>query len=147
MPSERRSASGFTLVELMVVASLVAILAVSSAAMMSGSKKRAMVTEAEAALGSIRTAMRAMYAETGDYTRTPLGKRLKQSSSVTVLPGIEKDALAGVYFNAASYRFTSLGQHSYLITANGDHSTAPNASDVRGTQVNLTHNGKVTLKL
>ena len=56
----RLNRAGFTLVELMVVAVIVAILAAVAIPLMSANKTRAMATEAEAGCGTIRTAFRAM---------------------------------------------------------------------------------------
>jgi len=64
-----RNKKGFTLVELMIVAVIVAVLAAVAIPLMRGTTDRAMATESEAALGSIRSAMRAIYAETGDYSK------------------------------------------------------------------------------
>lgn len=63
--------AGFTLVELMVVAIIVAILASVAIPLMSGNKKRALGTEAETVLGTLRTQLRIMYVETGSYIKKP----------------------------------------------------------------------------
>ena len=67
--SKDKNKAGFTLVELMVVAVIVAILAAVAIPLMSANKNRAIMTEAEAALGTIRSALRAQYAETGAYNK------------------------------------------------------------------------------
>ena len=67
MKHGKKSKDGFTLVELMVVAVIVAILAAVAIPLMSANKNRAIMTEAEAALGTIRSVLRAQYAETGRY--------------------------------------------------------------------------------
>ncbi|MFC1708743.1 type IV pilin protein [Candidatus Omnitrophota bacterium] len=63
-----RNKKGFTMIELMIVAIIVAILAVVLIPLMSGNRNRAYATEAEATLGTIRTALRAYQAENnGDF--------------------------------------------------------------------------------
>ena len=74
--------NGFTLVELMVVAVIVAILAAVAIPLMSGNKKRAMCSEAEAALGTIRSQLRAQYAETKDYTKSALGGTVAEAQNL-----------------------------------------------------------------
>lgn len=62
-----RSGKGFTLIELIVTALIIGILAVIVAPVMQGPIRRAVKTEAMAALGTIRTATRAYYVEYGNY--------------------------------------------------------------------------------
>ena len=73
--------SGFTLVELMIVAVIVAILAAVAIPLTTANKKRAMATEAEAALGTIRSALRAMYVQTGAYNVDLSGNTIANGSS------------------------------------------------------------------
>lgn len=103
--------SGFTLVELMVVAIIVAILAAVAIPLMTGNKDRAMATEGQAGCTTIATQLRMHYAEKGNYTgiSTPLD-----------LAGIRPNDLNGTYFNDASYVLTTLTDgDDYTITANG----------------------------
>ena len=136
---------GFTLVELMVVAVIVAILAAVAIPLMSANKRRAMTTEAQAGLGTIRTALRAMYAETGAYNKKQDNTTIANGSSPTLLSGIGANDLDGRYFNTAAYTLTTVTTNTYLITATGSSSTTPNASDVAGIVVTLDNSGNFTI--
>ncbi len=122
----RKNKSGFTLVELMVVAIIVAILAAVAIPLMSANKKRAMVTEAEAGLGTIRTVLRAMYAQSGAYNVDLSGTTLVAGSglSPTNLPGISPGDLDGKYFVDGDYALTALSATSYTAQATGTGAVA-----------------------
>jgi len=97
-----RSKKGFTLVELMVVAIIVAILAAVAVPLMSAQKKRAYATEAESTLGMIRTALRVYYAEYGKY---PVGTATAANQLVAGAVGIVASDLSGTFFSSANYKF------------------------------------------
>ncbi len=63
----RRNQKGFTLVELMIVVIIVGILAAVAIPMYQGATERAKASEAVAALGTIRGALRVYFAEHGTY--------------------------------------------------------------------------------
>jgi prepilin-type N-terminal cleavage/methylation domain-containing protein len=107
---------GFTLIELMVVAVIVAILAAVLIPLIAGNKDRAMATEGQAGISAIRTAIRVYEAE---FSLLPTDKA---SGAIDDLPGIGEHDLDGTYFNNASYVYdtTSTNLNSaYTITANG----------------------------
>lgn len=111
MKTRKQKKAGFTLVELMVVAIIVAILAAVAIPLMTGNKDRAMATEGQAGCTTIATQLRMYYAEKGNYTgiTTPVS-----------LPGIRANDLNGTYFNDASYVLTTLTDgDTYTITASG----------------------------
>lgn len=140
----KRNRDGFTLVELMVVAVIVAILAAVAIPLMSANKTRAMATEAEAGLGTIRTALRAMYAETTAYNEDLNGDTIANGSSPTALPGIGAIDLDGRYFDTAAYTLTTLGASTYTLTCSGDNSGAQEAAEVAGITITLDEDGDFT---
>ena len=124
---------GFTLVELMVVAIVVAILAAVALPLMSTNRKRAMAAEADAGCGAIRTALRVYYVDNGAY---PPG------GQASTIPGVGAADLDGAYFCTVDYTFTA-GGSNYTITATGNSpgSTAPKRADVDGMVVTLNQDG------
>ena len=125
-----RKKFGFTLVELMVVAVIVAILAAVAIPLMSANKKRAMSTEAEAALGQMRTALRAMYAETQTYASNYNGQAI---STITNIPGMSPSDLDGKYFVSGNYS-VSVTPTTYTLTAVG-------AGQLAGVTITLNQDG------
>lgn len=119
MKMSRKNKAGFTLVELMVVAIIVAILAAVAIPLMSGNKKRAAATEAEAALGTIRSALRAVLAETGAYNVTPSGGSIANGAAANTVPGISQGDLNGKYWQEGNYVVTTVSSSNYLLTASG----------------------------
>lgn len=124
---------GFTLVELMVVAIIVAILAAVAIPLMSGNKKRAMVTEAEAGCGTARTALRVYFAEHGNHGTDGAGKDIDD------LEGINDGDLDGRYFDTDDY--------SYSVTDSGSNyviSCVGSTGDVSGVTITLNQDGAFT---
>jgi prepilin-type N-terminal cleavage/methylation domain-containing protein len=138
------SKGGFTLVELMVVAIIVAILAAVAIPLMSANKMRARVTEAEAGLGTVRSAMRAMMAETDSCQTRPDGTALPSGPVAGVVPGIRGGDLNGRWFNDAAYSIAVSSASNYVVTATGASSTAPKASEVNGVVVTMNQDGAIT---
>lgn len=132
----KRNNQGFTLVELMVVAIIVAILAAVAIPLMTANKRRAIATEAEAGCGTIRTALRIYYAEHDSY---PTGT----TASATTLIGIGVGDLDGTYFSDECYTFTS-DASTYTIQATGDDSTAPKSEDAAEIVITLDEEGTWT---
>ncbi len=137
MKPKRSARSGFTLVELMVVAIIVSILAAVAIPLMSVSRKRAMATEAESALGTVRGAMRAMYAETRDYTRSFTGSEIAPGT-MTVIPGVGPVDLDGKYFAVDNYEIESVGPTSFVLRCTGT------TGDVAGVTIRIDQDGTIT---
>lgn len=132
-----RNKQGFTLVELMVVAIIVAILAAVAIPLMSGNKARAIATEAESGCGTVQTALRVHKAEHSVFPT------LSSGSSVTNLPGIGATDLDGTYFDTSDYSVESAAA-SYTITCAGGGSSAPKSADANGITVTLDEDGAWT---
>ncbi len=122
----------FTLVELMVVAIMVAILAAVAIPLMTGNVKRAIATEAEAALGTIRSNLRAIYAETRDYTDDGNEGTISAGDDCIDIPGFQEGDLDGRYFSDECYTVRSISSDAYVIECDGSASTADQADKVDG---------------
>ena len=119
---------GFTLVELMVVILIVGILAAVALPLMQGRIDKAKWSEANAAAGSIRTAVRAYAAETSVTTAKGLvGKTMDDSDTQTVL-GFDSTDLDGTYFEPDCYTITAVNDSGIAtITVSGDDSSKTGA--------------------
>jgi len=106
-----RNEKGFTLVELMIVIVIVGILAAVAVPIYTGNVNKAKQSECDAALGTIRTALRVYYAENGAY---PLGKSGFTIADWDTL-GLSTFDLTGKYFAASTYKLTS-DATTYTIT-------------------------------
>ena len=136
---------GFTLIELLVVIIIVGILAAVSVPIMKGYRTRAILTEAVAALGMIRTLQRAYYVQWNDYCdvgTVGIGGGLQES-----FPGIKirKDGeaygmgdLDGTYFSQECYYIVRITPQMdkffawcFAYREPVDWNVAPKAEDAR----------------
>jgi prepilin-type N-terminal cleavage/methylation domain-containing protein len=119
---------GFTLVELMVVILIVGILAAAAVPLMRGRIETAKWSEANATAGTIRSAVRVYFAETGD-TKALANKTLDKTNIQTAL-GFAKEDLEGNYFTAKDYKITSIdstGKATIQVTS-GSKTGSPSGS-------------------
>ncbi len=128
----KKSKAGFTLVELMVVAIIVAILAAVAIPLMTGNKNRAMATEAQAGLGTVRTALQVYKAEFNGYPA--VGAVAVTAAGLSVKAG----DLDGKYYKTTGYSFTTCNASNYTISAVGYTNGAENIT------ITLNQNGDWT---
>ncbi len=116
--------NAFTLIELMVVILIVAVLAAAAVPLMRGRINRSKWTEANAAAGSIRTAMKTYFMESGNTVTGSL-----TNASVQQALGIQSGDLTGSYFVAADYQINSVDADGVaVITVTASQSNAPSGS-------------------
>jgi prepilin-type N-terminal cleavage/methylation domain-containing protein len=122
----RKNKAGFTLIELMVVAIIVAILAAVAIPLMSANRRRAMATEAQAGCGAIKTSLRVMQAN-GDAFPANL-------AGITAFAASDLD---GTYFVNGNYSLAGSGSYSnYVINVQGSVSPLTSADTVTMTNIN-----------
>ncbi len=109
-----KSEHGFTLVELMITVVIVGILASVAIPLYTGNIKRAKAAEADAALGSIRTALRVYYAENSAYPT-----EASYVAVTTLSIDVDSTDLIGTYFAATTYTYQSAAGTSFTLRATG----------------------------
>lgn len=138
-----RNERGFTLIELLVVVIIVGILAGVAIPMYRGATERAKASEAVAALGAIRSAMRVYYAEYGTYVNSNFTDGAKVTAGNVL--DIKDADLNGRYFDSNAYRFNGAPTATtFSIAAIGDSSTASKASEVAGVIRYIDQAGNIT---
>jgi len=135
----KRKQSGFTLIELLVVVIIVAVLAAVGIPLMSGNIERARTSEAEAGLGTLRTAMRTKVAETNGILPALAGVAPDAAGI-----GIKAGDLDGRFFNTVAYKVTATGgDGTYCVAVDGANSTAPQAAQVATVQRSMDEQGNI----
>jgi len=122
---------GFTLVELMIVVIVIGILAAVAIPMYQVVPERSRATEAVSALGLVREAMRAYYAEHGTYENAAFS----DGANVTAggILSVHDDDLLGRFFSSECYTFDGAPDAGgYTIECDGDNSVAPHADEAAG---------------
>jgi prepilin-type N-terminal cleavage/methylation domain-containing protein len=103
---ERRK--GFTLIELMVVILIVSILAGVAIPLMQGRIDSAKWSEANAAAGTVRTAVRAYHAEKGATASAALVNKALNDSDTQAKLGFNSADLTGTYFAPSNYTISAV---------------------------------------
>lgn len=133
---------GFTLVELVIVIVIVGVLATIAIPLYRAVPERSRATEAVAALGTIRQAMREYYAAHGTYKHA----RFTDGAVVTVggILRVTDSHLLGRYFSSASYTFDGAPTAvRFRISCDGSSSTAPYASEVAHVVCTIDEAGEI----
>jgi prepilin-type N-terminal cleavage/methylation domain-containing protein len=125
---KRGGQSGFTLIQLMMTIMIVSLLATVGTPLLTNSLVRARSSEARAALGAVRRAMRMHYVEQGTY-RNPQFTSGRKVTFGGILTLNDVD-LEGRYFSNECYTFERVKRRTFRIKCDGAASTAPAASDV-----------------
>jgi prepilin-type N-terminal cleavage/methylation domain-containing protein len=139
----RRDERGFTLLELMIVVTIVGVLATVAIPMFQMVPERSKATEAMTALGLIRSAMRIYYAEHGTFANAT---HFRDGSLVTSggMLDIRGTDLDGRYFSAECYTFSGAPTaNSFTVNCDGSASTALCGSEVFTIMVSMDQNGDI----
>ena len=129
----KRNTSAFTLIELLIVVIIVAVLAGVGVPILSANVLRAKTTEADAGLGTVRTGLRAFFAENQTY----LGATL-------ALAGVGATDLTGRYFENDDFSLPTLQAAAYCIAVTGDAAgAAPFGSQVVGVNRSMNQDGTI----
>lgn len=116
--------AGFTLIELMVVILIIAVLASVAVPMMRGRIDRSKWTEANAAAGAIRSAVKLYFVETGNTVTGNLS-----NASVQQTLNMQDADLTGAYFVPSDYQIDSVSADGIaVVTVTGSQSNAPSGS-------------------
>jgi len=143
MVHKSKKTHAFTLVEVIIVVVIVGVLAAVALSLYRGYTRKAMATEATAGLGTIRTALRVMYAQHQDYTN---GGIMAAEPVAAQVPGIATNDLNGTYFDHDNYSITAIDVTSFLLDCTGDADSGDGNQVGRANGINVTmdHLGKIT---
>ncbi len=132
---------GFTLVQIMITIMIIGVLASVVPPLLANSLERAKASEARAALGSIRRAMRMHYVEHGTYKdpQFTAGRKVTFGRILT----IGDTDLEGRYFSSDCYTFERVKRRTFRIKCSGAASTAPAAHDVAGVTLYVNQTGDI----
>ena len=136
----KRNESAFTLIELLIVVIIVAVLAGVGVPLLSGNVQRARLSEADAALGTVRTAMRSYFAE----NRTYLNATINNIGLTVDATGNNNGDLDGRFFDDNDYAIQAAAAATFCarVTGGGAGATeAPRAADVAGISRSINEGG------
>jgi len=127
-----RREGAFTLIELMIVVTIVAILALIAIPLYSANSVAAIMTEGVAGTSMVRDQMRVYLSQMGSYS----GANYSASSNNI---GIQSEDLNGKYFAQGDYTLTGVSSSTYTITV------GPPSKTTRTTlQYQINQNGSET---
>ena len=130
----RKHQGAFTLIELLVVVIIVAILAGVGIPLLTGNLQRARLSEADAGLGTLRTGLRAYFAENSTYVGATLANI-----------GISATDLNGRFFETDDYSLDTLAATTFCVQVTGDTAgAAVRGIDVNGVSRSMDQNGTIT---
>lgn len=125
MKTKKNKKSGFTLVELMIVAAIIAILAAIVIPLLANNRERAIAAEGQNLLGVAATACKVYYAENGSFP-----------TAITALPTLTQSELGNArYFGAVTITTGGIGAYVLSVTADTD------AGDLSGETMTLNYAG------
>ena len=151
----KRNQSAFTLIELLVVVIIVAVLASVGIPLMAGQVLRAKTSEAESGLGTIRTGMRAIFAENQSYEKIAGTDPTFADLGILTNAASTGGDLDGRYFADGAYSIASADATTFCAQVDGT-TTGNNA--VKGADVStpkltasvvrsINENGKICQNL
>lgn len=129
MKTKKNKKSGFTLVELMIVAAIIAILAAIVIPMLASNKQRAIASEGQNLLGSVVSACKVYYAENDSWP-----------AAFTNLPSLTTNELSKAkYFTTSNLWVSTCTLNAYTVTV----TAAANAgTELSGKTLTLNNNGE-----
>lgn len=135
---------GFTLMELIVVITIIGVLAAIAFPFMTASIRSARMTEAKAGLAAIRTAERLYRAGHTGYLNVTSAEMASDGTALNEY--IKNTDLAGQYFSAYDYKVqdASATVCNIVCTGNSTSTNAPSAADVNGYTINMDVNGTIS---
>lgn len=141
-----RKSAGFTLIELLVVVIIVAVLAAVGVPLLSANVARARGTEAEAGLGTIRTAMRTYFVENNN---SYLGATLAEAANnigLNLNDEWTSGDLDGQFYDDNDYTFLAApAAQTYCVRATGNSgdADAPGAAKAAGINRSMNEQGTI----